>query len=69
MSGGMGAEFCAAYDSRRGYITNNQIGIPADDQSNESSFSRLSMDSSSQDEVTLEILQTRNRDGAEAWSH
>jgi len=63
--GNMDAEFCADYDSRRGYINNGQIGVRTDDQANESSFGRLRIRPSPQSELTLELLQTRDRDGAE----
>ena len=64
-SGIADAEVCAEYDARNGYITNRLLGIRVDDQENENAFARFRLRPAAGDELTLEILDTRNRDGAQ----
>lgn len=64
-SGYADAEVDADYDARNGYITNHQLGIRVDDQENENAFARFRMRPAAGDEITLEMLATRSRDGAQ----
>ena len=64
-SGTADAEVDADYDARNGYITNQRLGIRVDDQENENAFARFRLRPAPGDELTLEMLDTRSRDGAQ----
>jgi len=64
-SGIADAEVDADYDARNGYITNQRLGIRVDDQENENGFARVRLRPAAGDELTLELLDTRSRDGAQ----
>jgi iron complex outermembrane receptor protein len=64
-SGIADAEVDAEYDARNGYITNQLLGIRVDDQENENAFARFRLRPAAGDELTLEVLETRSRDGAQ----
>ena len=53
------------YSARDGYITNQELGVRVDDQENEDVFARLRLRPAKGAELTLEILGTRARDGAQ----
>jgi len=55
----------ADYGARNGYITNQQLGVRVDDQESEDLFARLRLRPTTHAEITLEILDTRARDGAQ----
>jgi len=59
------AEVDADYNSRNGYITNQELGIRVDDMENEDLFARLRLRPTRGAELALEILGTRARDGAQ----
>jgi len=59
------AEVATSYNARHGYITNEQIGLRVDDQENENVFGRFRLRPAPGDELTLEVLGTRGRDGAQ----
>jgi iron complex outermembrane receptor protein len=64
-SGMADAEVDADFSARNGYITNQELGIRVDDQENEDLFARLRLRPAKGAELTLEILRTRARDGAQ----
>lgn len=64
-TGSADAEFMAGYDARDGYIENHLLGTRVDDQEDESAFARVRVRPSKGGEVSLELLQTRSRDGAQ----
>jgi len=64
-TGPVDAEIFADYDARNGYVQNREIGVRVDDQEDESAFARVRYRPSAGDELTLELLRTRERDGAE----
>jgi iron complex outermembrane receptor protein len=64
-SGRADVEVAADYDARNGYIQNQELAIRVGDQENESAFARLRLRPGAGDEITLELLQTRSRDGAQ----
>ncbi len=63
--GAADASIAADYDAREGYIENQQLGIRADDRENESVFARMRLRPAAGEELTLEVLRTRSRDGAQ----
>jgi len=64
-SGSADAMVAAEYDARNGYIENQLLGVRVDDQENEDLFARARFRPAKGDEVTVEVLQTRGRDGAQ----
>ena len=64
-SGALGAQACFEADTRSGYVSNQQTGGRVDDQADENAFVRLRLSPSSRNQFSLEILQSRSRDGAE----
>lgn len=64
-SGAADAEVDAAYDARAGYIANQQLGARVDGQEAENAFVRLRLRPAAGDELTLEALGSRARDGAQ----
>lgn len=64
-SGSTDALLSAEYDARSGYVENTRLGTRVDDQENEDAFARLRFRPAAGAEVTLELLQTRSRDGAQ----
>jgi outer membrane receptor protein involved in Fe transport len=55
----------ASYDARDGYIENDRLGIRVGDEEDENLFASLSARLSPSGLLTLELLRTRSRDGAQ----
>jgi iron complex outermembrane receptor protein len=64
-SPGTDAVASADYEARNGYITNQRLGIHVDDVETENLFARVRMRPAAGDELSLEVLDTRSRDGAQ----
>ena len=64
-SGMADVEVDANYSARNGYITNQELGVRVDDQENEDFFTRFRLRPAKGTELTVEILDTRARDGAQ----
>ena len=64
-TGAADAEADVAYNARDGYITNQTLGTRVDDQENENAFARFRLRPAAGDELTLEVLGTRSRSGAQ----
>jgi iron complex outermembrane receptor protein len=64
-SGTADAMVAADYDARSGYIENQQLGVRVDDQEDEDLFARARLRPAKGDEIALEVLRTRSRDGAQ----
>lgn len=62
---GADAEVVADYDARDGYVWNRQLGIGVGGQEDENAFVRLRVRPAPADELAVEVLETRSRDGAQ----